>query len=183
MFWSAEGSGDAGTDSFNPAGLANADDWRVGDEIVLLDFVPEALEPFAGLVSASDADFSGVYKLKEGVSTGWNIDAENMRFGRCGIVGNWWKFLAVEIFFRSSVNVGGIRTDSSPELPYIVECQAKDGEWEVVDTHCTGNTRLSTPSLTRAVRLTWESTDMHQARGLSTMRSGGGLHAEVWLAF
>ena len=32
---------------------------------------------------------------------------------------------------------------------------------------------------TRAVRVRWEDTDLHKCGGLSTARSGGGLHAEL----
>jgi hypothetical protein len=184
VFWGADERGSAGTGFYNPAAFAQSNDFEVGDEIVLLDFEPAALEPFAGLVSSTELDLNGVYRLKEGTGTGWNLDAENLRFGRCGIVGDWWKELSVEIEFRHEVDVGGIRTDSGVDLPYRVERLLEGrGQWELVQGGCTGNTRLDGGAVfTRALRLTWESTDMHKSGGLSTMRSGGGLHAEVWLA-
>jgi len=181
LFWGAENSGEPGIGCFNPTEYSQAGDWQVGDEIVLLDMEPEASGMLAGLVSANEAGFPGSYALADGCGTGWNLNAEHMRFGRSGIVGSWWKELYVEIKFSQPVAIGGIKTDSSEELPYKVECLTKAGVWEVVKENCRGTTRLDSTVMTRAVKLSWMDTDMHKLGGLCTMRSGGGIHAEVWL--
>jgi len=181
LFWGANGIGEAGIGCYNYAEDASQGDWEVGDEVVLLDYDAGARGALEGLVSASDADLTGSYTLANGTGIGWNIDAEHLRFGRCGIVGGWWKELAVEVTFRQPVNVAGLRTDSPPSLPYNIECLAKNGNWENAKANCEGNTRIPNSMMTKAVRLSWESTDMHQMNGLSTYRSGGGLHAEVFL--
>ena len=186
IFWGAMGSGDAGVGCFNPAQHAEAGDWMAGDEVVLLDYTPSALGgALDGLVASSELDLPGSYSLGGG-GTGWNLDAEYLRFGGCGIVGDWWKELSVVITFVRPVAVGGVRTDSPPDLPYKVECQTKSGDWEVVKENCQGNTRVGRGGgwgklSSKAVRLTWGSTDLHKTNGLSTYKSGGGIHAEVWL--
>ena len=48
----------------------------------------------------------------------------------------------MEIKFSQPVAIGGIKTDSSEELPYKVECLTKAGVWEVVKENCRGTTRL-----------------------------------------
>ena len=103
----------------------------------------------------------------DGCGTGWNLNAEHMRFGRSGIVGSWWKELYVEIKFSQPVAIGGIKTDSSEELPYKVECLTKAGVWEVVKENCRGTTRLDSTVMTRAVKLSWMDTDMrgHSSQG------------------
>ena len=183
IFWGAEGRGEAGVGCFNPVEYAEAGDWRAGDEVVLLDYTPSALQHLDGLVSSSVADLPGSYSLA-GTGTGWNLDAENLRFGRCGIVGDWWKELSVVITFIRPVKVGGVRTDSPPDLPYKIESQTKGGAWELVEENCQGNTRVEGRGVTsKSMRLTWANTDLHKMKGLSTYRSGGGIHAEIWLEF
>ena len=65
-----------------------------------------------------------------------------------------------------SVAIGGIKTDSSEELPYKVECLTKAGEWEVVKENCRGSTRLDSTVMARAVKLSWMDTGYAQVRGV-----------------
>jgi len=51
--------------------------------------------------------------------------------------------------------------------------------WRTVATGLHGVTVLKEMPHATAYRLRWASTDLHQTGGLSTARSGGGLHAEV----
>ncbi|KAJ1470679.1 hypothetical protein T484DRAFT_1562877, partial [Baffinella frigidus] len=156
-----------GQGCWNPRGYATAGDWAAGDEAELLDYMQPAPAP---LPVASYTRNSGA---------GWNLDASHIRFGRCGLVGDFWKELEVEFVLEGGAHaVGGVRTDSPADLPFSVACRdASSGAWATVALGLSGTASLPAPVQADAVRVRWESTDLHMSRGLSTARSGGGFHA------
>ena len=61
-------------------------------------------------------------RVTKHTGTGWNLEGSEIAFGRCGIVGDWWKELVVEFDFgEEEVTVTGVRTDSGEDLPVKVE--------------------------------------------------------------
>jgi hypothetical protein len=38
-------------------------------------------------------------RVTKHTGTGWNLEGSEIAFGRCGIVGDWWKELVVEFDF------------------------------------------------------------------------------------
>lgn len=86
--------------------------------------------------------------------------------------------------------------DSGEKLPYAVQVRHApldstgagtdtgagdgDGQWrEVVKDSTVAALRMREGGV-YAVRVVWESTDLHKMGGLSTARSGGGLHVAVF---
>jgi len=151
----------------NPTEFTTSSDWKVGDVINLLDF------PCQGKL-ANVSTYSSI------TGTGWNLGGDNIRFGQCGLVGGWWKEMEIEYELRDKSSISGVWSDSV-ELPYTVKYQNEHGDWIVLKTDCKGSFFDATFSKVQAKRwrLHWESTDMHKTQGLSTYRSGGGLHAEL----
>lgn len=182
---------------WNPFEYCTNEDWAVGDEIVFPDFEPSIFRNIRGAESVGTV--SEFYAL---AGTGWNLDGKHVQFGRCGVVGGWWKELSLEasitpsnILFHTpqlekdcchdmkSVGyaVSGVWTDSV-QLPFKVEVQYTSGHCDVLADACTGPfvpLVCKKGECVKSVRLYWESTDLHQTQGLSTYRSGGGIHVEV----
>ena len=178
-----EDAGGGGTGCWNPADYAAPDDFRVGDVLLFPDLVstagPDTDARFPALVPASVAANTG---------TGWNLPGGDARFGRCGLVGDWWRALELEFAFESDTLVAGLCTDAPPhaETPLQVAVLRGDADggdpanWETVATRSVaGATRVfeAAPVVCRRVRARWETTDLHKLGGLSTARSGGGIHA------
>jgi len=172
ILWS-NGNNDQAYGSWNPSHFSHVSDWEVGDEIVLMDFP----RPFEQNVQ-SDA-----VRISTTTTTGWNIGAENVRFGRCGIVGAWWKEMEIEYDIGKNSSISGVWTDSV-NLPYSIKYyddNNNEKKWVVWRQDCKGTISGIDSPKARRWRLCWNSTDLHQTKGLSTYRSGGGLHAELIL--
>ena len=173
---------------WNPADYAVAGAWIDGDEMELIDFISPA--------PAGDALEVASRRLL--TATGWRLGVERLQFGESGLVGDWWKDLGVEIELRGTWALSAVRCDAA-SLPYSLEVRSaqEDGVEGCVQAPCTGDVKMDAegwrtvatglngvtvlkemPHVT-AYRLRWASTDLHQTGGLSTARSGGGLHAEV----
>ena len=155
---------------WNPAEFSSTDDWADDDELELLD----APSP-QGMSRVAVA--SALLKSK----TGWNLNIEHLAFGESGVVGDFWKGLEVVFTLDGAWTLVAVRTDCI-KLPFslFVKRQNKKG-WEKVATDLRGPIAAvgSLNGITTA-RLCWASTDMFQLSGLSTARSGGGLHADLW---
>ena len=156
---------------WNPTEYTKSDDWSIGDEMTLLDFEhhPKKLASVAS------------YRKVSG--TGWNLNADCIRFGQCGLVGPRWKEMEIEYELEGDNTITGIWTDSSVELPYTIKYYQEDGDkWVVFRDNCMGNIindkQLSEVKATKW-RLQWASTDWSKTEGLSTGRSAGGIHAEL----
>ena len=117
---------------------------------------------------------------------------DEIAFGRCGLVGDWWRELSVQFEFDSpgGVTVSRVRTDSGRDLPCVAEVQI-DGDsvsWRPVPVTCdAGSSSAGSSSAGSSVvianvtkvRCVWSETDLHKTNGLSTARGGGGVHCEV----
>eukprot|EP00639_Heterosigma_akashiwo_P015558 CAMPEP_0206388784 /NCGR_PEP_ID=MMETSP0294-20121207/17508_1 /ASSEMBLY_ACC=CAM_ASM_000327 /TAXON_ID=39354 /ORGANISM="Heterosigma akashiwo, Strain CCMP2393" /LENGTH=403 /DNA_ID=CAMNT_0053840615 /DNA_START=116 /DNA_END=1323 /DNA_ORIENTATION=+ len=158
---------------WNPADYADAADWQVADSVQLLDFAG-GLELYAPAVP--------VVSLELKTETGWNLDADKIRFGQCGLVGGWWKGLEVQFNLPAPHVVTAVRTDSGPALPFALSFSRDGGAtWEQAAAGLRGAPLacLPQPVTAQAFRLAWAETDLHKSEGLSTARSGGGLHAQL----
>lgn len=100
-------------------------------------------------------------------------------------MGDWWKALEVEFNFPEPSLAMAVRTDSPSDLPMKVWCKTYGGVWEEVGVNGSspGVVELVPALQCHAVRVRWEDTDLHKCGGLSSARSGGGLHAEILGAF
>ena len=168
---------------WNPAEFASGGDWADGDELEVLDccFSQEQQQGPSAVALASSRVEGG---------SGWNLGAERMSFGECGVVGDHWNTLTASFEFKGAWSLEAVRTDSVT-LPFSLDVQRRGGgggkggggggNWEEVATNLRGPLAGVGPlrGVTGA-RLTWASTDLHQTGGLSTARSGGGLHADFW---
>jgi hypothetical protein len=182
-----------GVGCWNPADYAAADDFRPGDVLLFPDLVVsnsngshgsenqvgsiEDAARFPALVPSSVAANTG---------TGWNLPGRDARFGRCGLVGDWWRALELEFTFDTDTLVAGVYTDApTAETPLEVAVLRGDADagdasaWEKIETRAVGAARVfaAAPVSCRRVRARWETTDLHKLGGLSTARSGGGVHA------
>jgi len=185
---------------WNPEAFRAASDFLTGDIIELPDlsiltyladkvYAEYMLETY-DLLQALRIPVASYTAL---ASTGWNIPAENIQFGKSGVVGGWWGALQIEYEFEASTEVHGNMSDSVG-LPYTVEYfDDASGIWvafqngnQVLDDlsekqhngEFYGTVCFDSAVTTSKIRINWESTDLHQSQGLSTYRSGGGFHAE-----
>lgn len=159
---------------WNPSDYAAAGDFEAGDVIVLLDF---ASEP-----PAARGEVLPVASYAARTKTGWNLPGRCVRFGWCGLVGDWWKALEVEFALEGRGLVLAVRTDSPDDLPLEVWCEDEAGVFvraAAARGSQYGAWELDPPVSTGRVRVRWEDTDLHKCGGLSSARSGGGLHAEI----
>jgi hypothetical protein len=170
---------------WNPAEFAGKEDWCDGDELIDLD---------APSIAAARASLGGsatrvvlVSSCVEGSGSGWNNGGEKLAFGECGLVGGWWKELEVSFKFDGPWTLSAVRTDSSEVLPFALDVKYSrrysigGSKWIEVASELRGPLAKIGPLRdVVSARLRWSSTDMHQLEGLSTYRSGGGIHAEFW---
>ena len=169
-----------GVGGWNPFDYAAEDDFRLGDVLLLPDLVTT--------VTAGEANFRTLVpsEITKNTGTGWNLDGVNCLFGKCGVVGDWWKELELEFTFASDTLVAGIYTDApvddTPVDVYVLE----RAEWRKIRTRRVSSNSVQgastfvfvdKPRMTKKIRARWESTDLHKLGGLSTARSGGGVHA------
>lgn len=153
---------------WNPVEFSKETDWKIGDVITFLNPINSTFAPVLS------------YKTKAG--TGWNIPAQNIRFGQCGLVGAWWKELEVEFTLAHKTILSAVWTDSV-ELPYSIMYENEMGDWIKLKDGCTGISKDVSfrNASAKKWKVCWESTDMHKSHGLSTMRGGGGFHVELLL--
>ena len=155
--------------AWNPLEYGESNDFHL-DEISLLDFpgplernnIPE-VECFR-----SSTTFRGLLK------------ADNIRFGKMGLVESSWGNMTVEYDLELENELKGVWSDSK-DLPYSIQYydSAREG-WVLSYTNCTGTVvGLTTPSTAKRWRLHWDDTHFFRANGLNTVRNGGGLHAEL----
>ena len=169
----AAGASGAGVGCWNPSEYAAADDFRVGD---VLDFPDLAAPPL---------DLAPVQRVTFNTGTGWNLAGPHLAFGRCGVVGDWWRTLEAEFRMDEETRVVGVYTDAPSELPVAVYhlAEGEEERWVEARTRETatrGRVVVIEPAVkTRGVRVAWETTDLHKTGGLSTARSGGGVHAHI----
>ena len=169
----AAGASGAGVGCWNPSEYAAADDFRVGD---VLDFPDLAGPPL---------DLAPVQRVTFNTGTGWNLAGPHLAFGRCGVVGDWWRTLEAEFRMDEETRVVGVYTDAPSELPVAVYhlAEGEEERWVEARTRETatrGRVVVIEPAVkTRGVRVAWETTDLHKTGGLSTARSGGGVHAHI----
>ena len=166
-----------GVGCWNPPALAAADDFKQGDVLLFPDLVVED-KRFPALVPNSVAANTG---------TGWNRPAGDARFGRCGLVGDYWKALELEFTFDKDTLVAGLYLDAptTDEMPLEVAVLRGDADagaaenWQKIETKTVGSARVfaAEPVSCRRVRARWATTDLHKLGGLNTARSGGGIHA------
>ena len=163
----------------NPCDYARAGEWNVGDRLKLLAYSNENQPPpYTFAMSIED------YVCQ--TETGWNLPGHLIRFGQCGLVGGWWKEMEIE-FKIEEASVGtriyGVHTDASFEsLPFTAKALRSDGEWHDIKLSSKsapwGRAFASIMDDVSAVRVRWESTDLHKLAN-STYRSGGGIHASL----
>lgn len=114
----------------------------------------------------------------------------NCLFGKSGVVGDWWRALELEFTFGEDTEVGGLYTDVTVSDEVTLEVFVLDlssDVWVKVATNPVSTSDVESASTfvfadektftCRKVRARWETTDLHKLGGLSTARSGGGLHA------
>jgi hypothetical protein len=173
---------------YNPAEFAGAKDWCDGDELIDLDApsVAAAGASLGGSMSATRV--VSVSSCVEGKGSGWNNGGEKLSFGQCGLVGHWWADLEVSFEFDGPWTLSAVRTDCE-NLPFALDVKYSSSggskEWAEVASELRGplaklGSKLGPLHDVVSARLRWSSTDMHQLQGLSTARSGGGIHAEFW---
>jgi hypothetical protein len=203
MFFGAGGGANGvGVGCWNPAEYSEPGSFRRGDVLVLVHFVGNDVPALTLPVEFAENTLrppvlSRVLtpsRITKSTGTGWNLEGSDIAFGRCGIVGDYWKELVVEFDFgEQAVVVTGVRTDSGADLPVKVEvCLRGMDSWYEVDLGSPGRSydlrmSSSTDALRRTivhgglekVRCTWAETDLHKTHGLSTARGGGGIHCEV----
>ena len=210
MFFGAGGGANGvGVGCWNPAEYSEPGSFRRGDVLVLVHFVGNdvpALTLPAGMpleVAEITMRVLKPTRVTKHTGTGWNLEGSEIAFGRCGIVGDWWKELVVEFDFgEEEVTVTGVRTDSGEDLPVKVEVWRPRPGRTIDDVNCRWDEanfglpeRNYDPALSsgirggqrtvpvfnnvRKVRCTWAETDLHKTHGLSTARCGGGIHCEV----
>ena len=204
MFFGAGGGANGvGVGCWNPAEYSEPGSFRRGDVLVLVHFVGNnvpALTLPAGIpleVAEITMRVLTPTRVTKHTGTGWNLEGSEIAFGRCGIVGDWWKELVVEFDFgERAVTVTGVRTDSGEDLPVKVEVclLGMDSEWwdevnlglpernydpALSSGITTGQRTVPAFHNVRKVRCSWAETDLHKTRGLSTARGGGGIHCEV----
>ena len=129
MFFGAGGGyNGVGVGCWNPAEYSEPGSFRRGDVLVLVHFVGNnvpALTLPAGIpleVAEITMRVLTPTRVTKHTGTGWNLEGSEIAFGRCGIVGDWWKELVVEFDFgEEDVTVTGVRTDSGEDLPVKVE--------------------------------------------------------------
>eukprot|EP00928_Gymnodinium_smaydae_P069969 TRINITY_DN53928_c0_g1_i1.p1 TRINITY_DN53928_c0_g1~~TRINITY_DN53928_c0_g1_i1.p1 ORF type:complete len:917 (+),score=100.01 TRINITY_DN53928_c0_g1_i1:69-2819(+) len=168
LLWGAKaGSSFGGYGCWNPAEYCTAEDWQVGDIIELLDY-EESFEDLGVSLPVQG------YELL--TKTGWNLSGEHIGWGRCGLVGDFWKELDIKFDFGRPFKVRGVRTDSL-NLPFDAYYLGTNGEWINLAGGLTG-VAATMPVITTACRLHWRDTNMHMLGGISTYRGGGGIHAE-----
>lgn len=155
--------------SWNPREFSKVGDWMAGDVITLVDYTNVDVD--------REVARNCNYSLTTG--TGWNLAADNIRFGQCGLAGDWWKEMGLEYELEHVAPVRGVWSDSV-NLPYSIDYQdLKSGNWITHEMNCTGSTMFASSVFAKKWRLHWESTDLFEAGGLSSYRGGGGLHAEL----
>ena len=209
MFFGAGGGyNGVGVGCWNPAEYSEPGSFRRGDVLVLVHFVGNnvpALTLPAGIpleVAEITMRVLTPTRVTKHTGTGWNLEGSEIAFGRCGIVGDWWKELVVEFDFgEEEVTVTGVRTDSGEDLPVKVEVWSPsilrghtvECRWDEVNLGLpernydpalssgitTGQRTVPAFHNVRKVRCSWAETDLHKTRGLSTARGGGGIHCEV----
>ena len=209
MFFGAGGGANGvGVGCWNPAEYSEPGSFRRGDVLVLVHFVGNnvpALTLPAGIpleVAEITMRVLTPTRVTKHTGTGWNLEGSDIAFGRCGIVGDWWKELVVEFDFgEEDVTVTGVRTDSGEDLPVKVEVWSPsilrghtvECRWDEVNLGLpernydpalssgitTGQRTVPAFHNVRKVRCSWAETDLHKTRGLSTARGGGGIHCEV----
>ncbi len=147
----------------------------------LLDFPANDAEAGVTTIRSEQLASVAAYSVVGG-GTGWNLPAENIKFGESGVVGDWWKEMEIEYELNGdNVAIQGIWTDSV-ELPYTIKYYDEDTDsWVVFRVNREGDVYDLGLAKVRAKkwRLHWASTDGQKTKGLSTYRSGGGLHAEL----
>ena len=193
LLWGAGGGSiGVGVGCWNPAEYSDPGSFRRGDVLVLPDFVGADV-PAAGTAAGSSSRIEKVLapaRVTKTSGTGWNLAGDEIAFGRCGLVGDWWRELSVTFEFDSpgGVAVSRVRTDSGADLPCVAEAQIiNDGEssdaWRPVPVTCDAGSSSAGSSVVIAnvtkVRCVWSETDLHKTNGLSTARGGGGVHCEV----
>ena len=197
LLWGAGGgSTGVGVGCWNPAEYSEPGSFRRGDVLVLPDFVGADV-PAAGAASGRTGSGSSnrvvekvlvPARVTKKSGTGWNLAGDEIAFGRCGLVGDWWRELSVTFEFDSpgGVAVSRVRTDSGLDLPCIAEVQILNGEsWRPVPvtrdagSSSAGSSVVSSIANVTKVRCVWSETDLHKTNGLSTARGGGGVHCEV----
>uniref|UniRef100_A0A7S0NHT5 U-box domain-containing protein n=1 Tax=Micromonas pusilla TaxID=38833 RepID=A0A7S0NHT5_MICPS len=193
LLWGAGGgSTGVGVGCWNPAEYSDPGSFRRGDVLVLPDFVGADV-PAAGAGSGPASRVEKVLapaRVTKTSGTGWNLAGDEIAFGRCGLVGDWWRELSVTFEFDSpgGVAVSRVRTDSRVDLPCVAEARIiNDGEcsdaWRPVPVTCDAGSSFAGASVVIAnvtkVRCVWSETDLHKTNGLSTARGGGGVHCEV----
>ena len=205
MFFGAGGGyNGVGVGCWNPAEYSEPGSFRGGDALVLVHFVgtdvpmniPEGPAFIRNLLQNRERApvVLAPTSITKHTGTGWNLEGCEIAFGRCGIVGDYWKELVVEFDFgEQEVTVTGVGTDSGEDLPVKVEvCMRGMDSWYEVNLGSPGRSydlrmSSSTDALRRTivldglekVRCTWAETDLHKTHGLSTARGGGGIHCEV----
>jgi hypothetical protein len=124
LVWGPTHPGGAASGCWNPPEFAAPEDWRAGDELVLLDFQlplpgpPRVPTPVACVSHAPRhgraprrrrASRDGlracgagraavaVQEVRTLTGTGWKLKGNQAAFGQCGLVGEWWK--ALELHF------------------------------------------------------------------------------------
>ena len=167
------GASGAGVGCWNPSEYAAADDFPAGD---VLDFPDLAGPPL---------DLAPVQRVTFNTGTDGTSPDPHLAFGRCGVVGDWWRTLEAEFRMDEETRVVGVYTDAPSELPVAVYhlAEGEEERWVEARTRETatrGRVVVVEPAVkTRGVRVAWETTDLHKTGGLSTARSGGGVHAHI----
>ena len=133
MFFGAGGGyNGVGAGCWNPAEYSEPGSFRGGDALVLVHFVgtdvpmniPEGPAFIRNLLQNRERApvVLAPTSITKHTGTGWNLEGCEIAFGRCGIVGDYWKELVVEFDFgERAVVVTGVRTDSGEDLPVKVE--------------------------------------------------------------
>ena len=92
---------------WNPFEYCNLNDWSFGDKIIFLDYIPELIGQLNGYITTAINVINSkpsipliplVVRISSfsSLNTGWNNNGDLVAFGQCGVVGGWWKELALE---------------------------------------------------------------------------------------
>jgi len=131
-------------------------------------------------------------------STGWGKSPEHIRLGKCGLVGDYWKELCIEVSFEGPVvgfwtdavdldsELTVIERGTGCSLPFRRLALAAGTQKVHAGAGSAAASRVSACCMfssgsvhSGCLKFEWNSTDLHRLNGLSTNRDGGGLHLEL----
>jgi len=159
--------------SWNPRDSSSAGDFMDDDVLTLLDYCP--LSYGRRIATSSEV----TYSLSNDTTTEWNLPAEMIQFGQCGLVGQSGGAMEIHYELTQALPVWGVWSDSV-DLPYDVMYEdIFSGTWMIQEENLTGTELFPAAVFAKKWKIRWESTDISKSNGLTTPSGGGGLHAQL----